>query len=131
MPEGWARQESGTRVVFSDKLHLFSVDVVCAANAPTVERATASDTAALSQSVQAFALVDVTAIDLPAGPAILVRYQMNSTPDDVTGKVYRLDVDRYEIYKDGRLAIIELAVPAGSDNVDVSNQVSRSFTWTT
>lgn len=130
MPEGWARQEQGARVVFSDKLHRFSVDVVCAESAPTVDSATAADTATLSQSVSAFALVGVTPIDLPSGPAILVRYQMNSTPDDVTRKIYRLDVDRYEIYANGRLAIIQLAVPAGSDNVDVSNQVSQSFTWT-
>jgi len=130
MPEGWARQENGAAVVFSDKLHRFSVDVSCVTTAPTIESATAQDTASLSQSVPAFALVDVTAVDLPAGPAILVRYQANSAPDDVTGKVYRLDIDRYEIFKDGRLAVIELAVPAGSDNVDVSNQVSQSFQWT-
>src|SRR6478735_5018133 len=77
MPEGWARQEHGAAVVFSDKLHRFSVDVSCSATAPTIESATAQDTASLSQSVPAFALVDVTSVDLPAGPAILVRYQAN------------------------------------------------------
>jgi hypothetical protein len=48
----------------------------------------------------------------------------------VTGKQYRLDVDRYELFKNGKVAAISLAVPAGSDNVDVSNLVSRSFQWT-
>ena len=130
MPEGWARQESGPSVTFTDKLHQFSVEVSCADVAPTVESAQPVEAAALAQQVPAFELVGVTAVDLPAGPAILMRYQMNSAPDEVTGKQIRLDVDRYELFKDGRLVAIDLAVPAGSDNVDVSNQVSRSFRWT-
>ena len=130
MPEGWARQESGPNVSFVDKLHRFTVEVTCAAAAPTVESAKTTDAALLAKQEPAFALVEVTSIDLPAGPAILIRYQANSAPDDVTGKQLRLDVDRYELYNDGRMAAISLAVPAGSDNVDVSNQVSRSFRWT-
>lgn len=130
MPEGWARQESGPSVTFTDKLHQFLVEVSCADVAPTVESAQPVEAAALAQQVPAFELVGVTAVDLPAGPAILMRYQMNSAPDEVTGKQIRLDVDRYELFKDGRLVAIDLAVPAGSDNVDVSNQVSRSFRWT-
>ncbi|MEA2595260.1 MAG: hypothetical protein QOF01_1729, partial [Thermomicrobiales bacterium] len=82
------------------------------------------------QKEPAFALVDVTAVDLPAGPAVLIRYQANSAPDEVTGKQIRLDVERYELFKDGKLAAISLRVPAGSDNVDVSNMISRSFQWT-
>ena len=130
MPEGWARQESGPNVTFVDKLHQFSVEVRCAETAPTVESAQTVEATDLAQQVPAFELVDVTAVDLPAGPGILMRYRTNSAPDEVTGKQIRLDVDRYELFKDGREVVISLAVPAGSDNVDVSNQVSRSFRWT-
>jgi hypothetical protein len=130
VPEGWARKESGADVSFQDKLHRFTVEVVCAAAAPTVESAKATGAAQLAQRISAFELVDVTSVDLPAGPAILIRYRTNSAPDDVTGKQIRLDVDRYEIFKDSRIAIVSLSGPAGSDNVDVSNQVSRSFRWT-
>lgn len=130
MPEGWARQESGPNVTFTDKLHRFSVEETCSAAAPTADSEKTNEAAALAQKLPAFELVDVKAIDLPAGPAILVRYRMNSVPDEVTGKQIRLDVDRYELFKDGRLVAISLAVPAGSDNVDVSNQVSQSFRWT-
>lgn len=129
MPEGWARQDFGSAVVFVDKLHRFTVDITCADAAPTIESATTTDVALLAAQEPAFALVAVTSVDLPAGPAILIRYQRNSAPDEVTGKQIRLDVDRYELFKDGRLAAISLAVPAGSDNVDVSNQVSQSFRW--
>lgn len=130
MPEGWARQEAGANVTFVDKLHQFSVEVGCADAAPTINSAKAQDAASLAARTPAFELVDITAVDLPAGPAILIRYRMNSAPDEVTGKQIRLDVDRYEFFKDGRLAAISLAAPAGSDNVDVSNQVARSFRWT-
>lgn len=131
MPEGWARTESGPNVRFADKLHTFTVDAVCAANAPTVESVTSEEVTRLTREVPAFELVDVTEVVLPAGPAVLVRFRTNSTPDDVTGKQIRLDVERYELFKDGRQVAISLAVPAGSDNVDVANLVSRSFRWTT
>lgn len=130
MPEGWARQESGPDVTFVDKLHRFTVEVTCAAAAPTAESAKAMATTQLAARVAAFELIEVTTVDLPVGPAVLVRYRMNSAPDEVTGKQIRLDVDRYELFKDGRLAAISLAAPAGSDNIDVSNQVAGSFRWT-
>lgn len=129
IPEGWARMESGTSVTFSDKLHQFGVELGCAASPPTVDTANAEATSQLSKTIPAFALIEVKAVALPSGQAILVRYQANSAPDDVTGKQHRLDVDRYEIFKDGKRAILSIASPAGSDNVDVSRQVSESFRW--
>lgn len=130
MPEGWARVDQGPNVDFTDKTHEFSVQILCATSAPTVESAKATDVPALSRSVPAFTLLDVRSVALPAGPAVLIRYQANSKPDDVTGKQHRLDVERYELRKGGRMAVITLAVPAGSDNADVAKQVTESFTWT-
>jgi hypothetical protein len=130
MPEGWARTENGPNVTFADKLHTFTVEVTCAAAAPTADSANSVEVPSLAATESALALVSVTAVELPAGPAVLIKYQTNSAPDEVTGKQIRLDVDRYELFKDGKLAAISLRVPAGSDNVDVSNMVSRSFQWT-
>jgi hypothetical protein len=130
MPEGWARTENGSNVQFRDKLHTFTVEIACAVTALTVDSVTQTEVPTLAQQIPAFELVDVKAVNLPAGPAVLVQYRTNSAPDDVTGKQYRLDVDRYEISGNGKVAIVSLAVPAGSDNVDVSNQVSQSFRWT-
>jgi hypothetical protein len=129
MPEGWARQESGTSVVFTDKLHEFRVDLVCASQAPTVDSATQEATTTLAGAFPAFELVHVTEVTVPAGQAVLIQYRVNSPADPVTGKEHRLDVDRYEIYGNGTLAVVTLASPAGSDNVDVSRQVSESFQW--
>lgn len=130
MPEGWARQEAGTNVTFSDgKLHQFGVEIGCEKSAPTVDSAKSEATGNLNSTIPAFELVKITSIKLPAGPAILIQYRANSAPDAVTGKQHRIDVDRYEIFKDGKLAVISIASPAGSDNVDVSRQVSESFRW--
>lgn len=129
MPEGWARSENGNTVTFADKLHSFAVEIRCAATAPTVDSVKSDEAAQLAATLPAFELVDVSSISLPAGPAILLRYRINSAPDDVTGKNIRLDVEQYELFANGKLAVITLAVPAGSDNVDVSNLVSQSFKW--
>ena len=102
MPEGWARTESEANVTFVDKLHRFSVEVGCADAAPTVDAAKTIEAASLAARTSAFELVEVVTVDLPAGPAVLIRYRMNSAPDEVTGKQTRLDVDRYELFKNGR-----------------------------
>jgi hypothetical protein len=129
MPEGWARTEDGANVRFADKLHVFTVEISCANESVSVDAFTKVELPQLSQQIPAFELVDVAPISLPAGEGILIRYRTNSQPDEVTGKQYRLDVDRYDLTANGRLAVISLAVPAGSDNVDVSNLVSQSFRW--
>ena len=131
MPEGWARTESGPNVQFTDKLHTFSVEIACSGTAPTTQTAKDEASGPLAQQSAAFAFVAAKDVSLSSGPAVLLQYQANSAPDEVTGKQVRLDIDRYEIYRDGTLAIVSLAVPAGSDNVDVSHQVSDSFKWTT
>lgn len=129
MPEGWARQENGANVSFSDKLHLFSVEIGCGTGPADEATAQGEVDSTLAQTIPAFELVAITSVTLPAGPAVLIQYRTNSEPDPVTGRQYRLDVDRYELVRDGVRAIISLSGPAGSDNVDVSRQVSESFQW--
>jgi len=128
-PEGWARTESGPNVTFSDKLHRIAVEVSDGSILPTVESVTAEEIPTLAASVEAFEKVKVEAVSLPSGSAVLVRYRENSAPDSVTGKKVRLETDRYEYFKNGKLAVLSLSAPAGSDNVDVWRQISRSFTW--
>ncbi len=129
VPEGWARGESGPNVSFVDKLDSITVDVTASDAAPTVQTATTTDVPHLQQQVEAFELVEVDAFDLPAGPAIRIRYRSNSAPDPVTAKQTRLETDRYEFFKDGKMVALSLSAPAGSDNVDVWNLISQSMTW--
>jgi hypothetical protein len=130
VPEGWARTVSGPNVKFVDKLNSITVDVTSQSAAPTVASVEANEVPQLTGKVEAFEKVTVKAIDLPAGKAVLIRYRANSAPDSVTGKKVRLEIDRFELFKDGKLAVISLSAPAGSDNVDVWNQISSSFKWT-
>jgi hypothetical protein len=130
VPEGWARTESGPNVSFVDKLDSIAVEITAGAEAPTVASVEANDVPLLQTQVEAFEKVMVKAIDLPAGKAVLIRYRANSAPDAVTGKKVRLEIDRFELFKDGKVAVIYLSAPAGSDNVDVWNQISSSFKWT-
>ncbi|MEO8422428.1 MAG: hypothetical protein ABI595_00785 [Actinomycetota bacterium] len=129
VPEGWARTTSKGSVSFTDKLNTVVVSWQPAAAAPTVASAKADEIPQLRQSARAFALVDVTSGSLPAGPFVLVRYQANSDPNPVTGKQYRLDVLRYELFRNGGERVITLLSPVGADNVDPWNAVTQSFAW--
>lgn len=129
VPEGWSRTESGTDVKLVDKFHAITVEVTSQSAAPTTASAEANDLPLLQSQVEAFEKVTVTTADLPAGKAVLIRYRANSAADAVTGKKTRLEIDRYEVFKNGKMAALSLSAPAGSDNVDVWNQISRSFKW--
>jgi hypothetical protein len=129
VPEGWARSETGPNVSFVDKLDSIKVEITSGSAAPTVQSVTDSDVPQLEQQMEAFEKVGINTVDLPAGQAVRIRYRANSAPDSVTGKKVRLEVDRYELFKDGKLAAISLAAPAGSDNVDVWKQISSNFKW--
>jgi hypothetical protein len=129
VPEGWARSESGTDVSFVNKFNSITVGVTASAAAPTVDSVTANELPRLQQQVEAFEQVEVVALDLPAGKALRIRYRSNSAADAVTGKRVRLETDRYELFKNGKIAALSLSAPAGSDNVDVWKQISESFAW--
>ena len=84
---------------------------------------------ALASTERAFKLVIDHDGHAPAGPAVLVEYQANSEPNAVTGKQYRLDVQRYVLFRSGREIAIGLRSPVGSDNVDPWRIVTESFKW--
>ena len=128
VPEGWARAQWPGSVSFTDHLNTIEVSWAPAAP-PTVERAKAVDLAGWERSRPAFRLRQVAAVSLPAGPAVHVVAQENSPPNPVTGKRYRLDVERLELGHGGRTAVLLLSSPVGADNIDPWRLVSESFRW--
>jgi len=128
-PEGWAEQSGASSVTYTGTVNTITVAWMPSATAPTSQSATSQDVAALSQSERGFQLGNVGTVTLPAGPAIEITYQANSPPNPVTGKQYRLDVARYELWKSGTEAVITLSSPAGADNADPWATVSKSFSW--
>jgi hypothetical protein len=128
-PEGWSRTTSRDSVTFTDKLNTVEVSWAAAASAPSVKSATADEVPALEQTVRAFSLVSVKGTTLPAGPSVLISYQANSDPNRVTGKQYRQDVLRYELFHRGTQVDLTLLSPVGADNVDPWRIVTESLRW--
>jgi len=129
VPEGWSRTESPAGAEFTDKLNTIRVAWSAVSAAPTVASVNSVDVPKLKASEAAFELVSVKAVHLPAGSAVLTVYRENSAANTVTGKQYRLDVERYTVFKNGKRVDLILLSPVGSDNVDPWRIVSQSLTW--
>jgi hypothetical protein len=129
VPEGWARSEQGGVVVFTDNLNSIRMETVAAASAPTVASAQQGEVSAITAEVKNFAPGRVTSVTRKAGPAVLITYRADSSADAVTGKVRRLDVERYEFWRNGTQVILTLSGPQGADNVDPWRIVTDSFGW--
>jgi hypothetical protein len=56
-------------------------------------------------------------------------YSTVSAPSAVTGKRVALVVDRYYLWRGGRLAVVDLGTPVGVDNVDAYRLMIESFRW--
>jgi hypothetical protein len=126
-PEGWAQAGAGTRVTFTDKLNGIAADVSQAGAAPTVSSVAAAEVPTLRASQPAFELRSVSAVTLPAGPAVRIVYRRNSAADPVTGRQIRQEVEEYLVEKGGREIRLELSGPAGADNVDPYRTITQSL----
>ncbi len=125
-PEGWASVAHGATVTFTDKLNGVTAAAVPATAAPTVTTAQ-QDVAGLRRTQPAFELRSVAPARLPAGSGVLIVFRRNSAPDQVTGKVFRDEVQRYEIYGSGHEVVLDLYGAVGSDNVDPYTKISQSL----
>jgi len=116
--------------MFTDeKLNVVTVSWAKASSAPTASSAKKTDIPRLQQSERAFQLEHLRAVRLPGGPAVEIIFLENSAPDAVTGKQYRTEVLRFELFHAGEEAVISLASPVGRDNVDPWRIISESFRW--
>jgi hypothetical protein len=129
VPEGWARTETGGVVTFNDKFNSVRLQTETTPSAPTPESAQREEVPAIRAASANFSARTATLVVRSGGTAVLLTYQVDGAPDPVTGKLPRLDVERYEFWKDGREAILTLSGAAGSDNVDPWLTVSDSFRW--
>lgn len=128
VPEGWARSNAGSAVVFGDKFNMIRVELRAAAAAPTVA-SVPSELPALAASTLGYRQGLLSSVTRTAGPAVLIAYQAASPPNAVTGKSVLLDVERYEFWARGTEAIVTLSGSVGSDNVDPWRIVTNAFGW--
>jgi hypothetical protein len=129
VPEGWSRKSTPTSSTFTSNLNSISVAWMPMSGVPTVSSARATTVRALQSSMLAFRLQRVRAVSLAGGPAVEVIYQVNSAPNPVTGRQYRLVIERFELFHKGQGAVLSLSSAVGSDNVDPWRIVSESFRW--
>jgi hypothetical protein len=129
VPEGWRRVGRGSHVTFNDKYNSIQVDLSKNAARPTVVSVRKTELPRLRATVRGFAAPTVTRVTRVSGVAILIRYRAASARNPVTGKTVTNDVERYEFWKSGKLAVLTLQAPRGSDNVDPWRTVTDSFTW--
>ncbi len=125
-PEGWSSTKSSNGVAFTDKLNSVTVSTT-SGPAPTVGSVKSTIVPKLGTPSSNVKVGNVTAVTLPAGPAIKVLWQTDSAPDPVTGKVYRNDVVTYVVGAKGFVARMDLAGPVGADNVDPYKKMSDSL----
>jgi hypothetical protein len=125
VPEGWARSEKGSDVGFIDKFDGVAVFVDTVATTPTAKDIVAK----LEKSERGFKAVSAKEIRLPAGPALLIKYECESEANPVTNKRIRLEDEAYVFYKNGKMAILTVWAPAGADNADQWKLISESFRW--
>ena len=118
VPEGWSRNDLVGGATFSDKYNLIEASIADAPVAPTIESAKLDEAAAMSASGHAVEISGIKSVKLDGGQAIRIDYHSNSEPNDVTGKQIRLERVRYLYYKGGKMVRLDMAAPAGADNVD-------------
>jgi hypothetical protein len=123
-PEGWAQTGSATAVVFRDKNNIVRIVV---GHADRLSAAQVAHQLARLKGIQVVRAVRPVA--LPGGQALLAVYSTRSAPNSVTGKRVTLVVDRYYVWKGGRLAVVDLGTPQGVDNVDAYRLMIESFRW--
>ena len=128
-PEGWSRT-GGENVTFTDKLNRVQVQLRPLPAVPSEASVRTGELpSALATSGHAGPVTSVTTVTRSAGPAVLARYQANSPPDPVTGKVVRDAVERYSFWKSGTEAVLTLSGPVSADNVDPYKMITDSFGW--
>jgi hypothetical protein len=129
VPEGWSRATRSGTTTFVDKYNGISVATMQRGKAPTVTSAKRTEIAQLKATTKGFAQPVVTAVSRPGGSGVLVTYHALSAPNSVTGKSVTDDVERYELWRAGKLAVITLEAPHGSDNVDAWRLITSSLRW--
>jgi hypothetical protein len=130
VPEGWSHSTKAGTTAFVDKYNGIAVLLSKQSKAPTVSGVKGSEIARLKAATKGFANPTVASISRAAGSGVLVKYQATSAPNSVTGKTITNDFERYELWRGGKLAIVTLQAPHGSDNVDAWKLVTSSLRWT-
>ncbi len=126
-PEGWTQSGSAGDVTFRDKNNLVHI-VVANGNAPS-PASVAAQLKALKASNPTLQFQSPQTMTISGAKVVKAVYTTKSAPNPVTGKRVTLIVDRYELAKGGKRAVVDLGTPKGVDNVDAYRTMIESFKW--
>ena len=129
VPEGWSQQTVPGGLLFTDKLNVVRAVERDAAQAPTVAGVRSSEVPALQAAHTGLQVGSVGTFTRAGGSGVVLRYQVDSAKDPVTGKVHRDAAEEYLFFKDGKEVVVTLSGAAGADNVDPWKIVTDSFRW--
>lgn len=129
VPEGWARSADGAATVFTDKYNTIRLESIALPAAPTVGSVKQTDLASLAVLAKGYQPGKVSSVTRKSGTAIVATFTQDSSPNAVTAKVIRLDVERYVFWKAGEAVVVMLSSASGSDNVDPWKAVTEGFGW--
>lgn len=129
IPEGWSRSERKNGVAFADKFNKIDIEIGTATGAPSVASTKTQQAVELMNTGRAVTIKAVKSVSLPAGSAVLIDFESNSEPNQVTNKQLRLESNRYLMFKNGKLATLDLSAPKGADNADQWKLIAHSFHW--
>jgi hypothetical protein len=130
VPEGWSRVGSGNKVTFTSNLNSVTIEHRPASGPVTAATAKATDVRTLAGSLKGFKLQSVTTVHRTAGPAVRISYLAQGSANAVTGKAVTDAIERYLFVHNGKEAVLTLAAPKGSDNVDPWKTITNSVRWT-
>ena len=119
VPEGWARTQRGSAVIFTWNADGEAIDTAVSGNVA----------ATLHARYGAQGTVTTRSTTLGGSKAVVATFSSQSKPDPVTGKTLRLDDRAYVFSGHERRAMLVLWAPAGSDNADQWKKISESFRW--
>ena len=126
-PEGWTQSGAKGTVTFRDKNNL--VRVLVRRGATPSAASVSAQLAALRRATPTLTFTAPHVVTLHAGSAVRARYTTLTPPNPVTGRRVKLVVDRYELGRGGRVAVVDLGTPVGVDNVDAYRMMIESFRW--
>ena len=127
VPEGWARSSQGGATIFTDHYNSISVQLMKSPSRPTPASVRSRLVPSLKQQVTKFANPKISQIQRAHGSPVLLTYLLDSSPDQVTGKVVRDAAERYLFWQHGTTAVLTLTGPSTADNVDPWRIVSDSL----
>jgi hypothetical protein len=127
-PEGWARTGHARDVTFADKNNI--VRIVVGSGAAPSPQSVGSELARQQTRTPSLRVTSPPrSVTIKGKRVVTAVYTTESKPNAVTGKRVLLVVDRYELARGGKRAIVDLGTPKGVDNVDAYRLMVESFRW--